>query len=80
VAFTEFPEEALDDDESFDQGTFDSGVEKRVSVIMLLDTSSSMAPDNAPPPKPIDQLNDELSSWAREIRAMRGCGTAPRLR
>lgn len=69
MAFAEFPEEPLDDDDSFDEGTFNSGVEKRVSVIMLLDTSGSMAPRNAPAPWPIDQLNEELSSWAREVRA-----------
>jgi len=40
--FSELAEEAPEDDESFDQETFDSGVEKRVSVIMLLDTSKSM--------------------------------------
>ena len=63
-----YPEEIPEDDDSFDQGTFDSGFEKRVSVIMLLDTSSSMAPEKFPPPKPIDQLNQELRAWAEELR------------
>lgn len=64
-----YSEEIPEDDETFDQPTFNSGIEKRVSVIMLLDTSSSMAPLDRPPPKPIDQLNHELNAWAEEIRA-----------
>lgn len=59
------------DDDSFDTATFESGVEKRVSVILLLDTSQSMGLPGVPKPHPIDDVNSELRKWQLELRSDR---------
>lgn len=72
TGFIEEPEE----DDSFDRGVFDSGKEKRVPIILLLDTSGSMGEpvevvDAKGVPsevKPIDELNAELGNWAAELQ------------
>ncbi|MBM7804186.1 uncharacterized protein YegL [Geodermatophilus bullaregiensis] len=63
-----YGEETPEDDDTFDIATFESGVEKRVSIILLLDTSSSMAPQDEEPPWPIHQLNDALRDWSEALR------------
>jgi uncharacterized protein YegL len=70
MSFHESPDEVV-----YDRQTFASGMEKRLSVCLLVDTSQSMrGPDPAlgkPAPttgRPIDQLNEALRQWASEIK------------
>lgn len=58
-------------DDEFDIATFSSGVEKRVSVILLLDTSESMNGPKGATFRPIDQLNGALEEWAKELHDSR---------
>jgi uncharacterized protein YegL len=61
--------EATDDDE-FDLIRFSNGAQKRTTLLFLLDTSGSMnGEENAPPPRPIDELNDAIKAWAAHLHS-----------
>lgn len=57
----------------FDWKIFSSGVHKRVSIILLLDTSQSMQAEEGGRSR-IAELNEALRKWAEDIKA------SPRLR
>lgn len=60
--------EEVQDDE-FSQIRFSSGAQKRITLFFLLDTSSSMnGAEGAPPPRPIDELNDAVQHWAAHLK------------
>ena len=67
------PDDWLNDDDGdlgeFDQFEWNSGRETRVPIVLLLDTSSSMADKRLPAPRPIDQLNDAIQSWLVELKS-----------
>ena len=52
----------------FDETEFSQGRGKRLPLVLLLDTSSSMGHPDLAPPRPIDQLNEALDRWSVEIR------------
>lgn len=51
------------DDSEFDSFEWAQGREKRVPILLLLDTSSSMDHPELPEPRPIAQLNEALQRW-----------------
>ncbi len=53
--------------EPFDTFEWARGREKRVSIVLLLDTSSSMDHSSLPHPRPIEQLNAALERWAKVL-------------
>jgi uncharacterized protein YegL len=56
------------DDDPFDPIRFSSSAQKRTTLLFLLDTSGSMnGPEGAPPPRPIDELNDAMKKWAAHL-------------
>lgn len=62
------PDEAQNDE--FDLIRFSSGVQKRTTLIFLLDTSGSMnGAEDAPPPRPIDELNDAVKKWSAHLNS-----------
>jgi uncharacterized protein YegL len=64
----------IPDDDEFDDIRFSSGAEKRVSIFLLLDTSSSMGGRQGARTKPIDELNAALQEWSNHLaqdRALR---------
>ena len=59
-------------DEAFDLIRFSNGAQKRTTLLFLLDTSHSMnGEENAPPPRPIDELNDAVQAWAAHLNSSR---------
>jgi uncharacterized protein YegL len=57
-------------DGAFDRIRFSDGAQKRTTLVFLLDTSSSMNGDEtAPPPRPIDELNDAVKAWADHLHS-----------
>jgi uncharacterized protein YegL len=57
-------------DDAFNLIRFSNGAQKRTTLVFLLDTSSSMNGDEkAPPPRPIDELNDAVKAWADHLNS-----------
>lgn len=61
------PFEELESDDEFDWSDFASGREKRVPIVLLLDTSQSMGRDDLDV-RPIDELNQALQRWSEVLR------------
>jgi uncharacterized protein YegL len=69
---TNFWETEEDDDDAFDLIRFSNGAQKRTTLLFLLDTSGSMNGDDAaPPPRPIDELNNAIKAWAAHLHSSR---------